>query len=193
MISTAANPRFEGTRREAIIFFWERVTLASPSTGTIAVMLIAESQSTFRDFLAQRNKDPTRLLPEELLSLDFAFYESTRATDALPADDASFGDALLFQWGTREGLVGHYGEWYYFDLTRQFISQIGEDDDAMFQLTCQLQFELSADLRAVETGNRWCSSVKALPEFKAFALGHLALSALAGRPARTVEFYFTGV
>jgi hypothetical protein len=69
-------------------------------------MLIAESQSTFRDFLAQRDKDPTRLLPEELLTLGFAFYESTRATDALPADDASFGDALLFQWGTREALVG---------------------------------------------------------------------------------------
>ena len=29
MISTAAaNPRFEGTRRETIILFWERVTLA---------------------------------------------------------------------------------------------------------------------------------------------------------------------
>jgi hypothetical protein len=37
-------------------------------------MLIAESQSTFRDFLAQRGKDPTRLLPEELLTLGFAFY-----------------------------------------------------------------------------------------------------------------------
>lgn len=105
MISTAANPRFEGTRREIIILFWERVTLARPSTGTFAVMLIAESQSTFRDFLAQRDKDPTRLLPEELLTLGFAFYESTRATDALPADDASFGDALLFQWGTREALL----------------------------------------------------------------------------------------
>jgi hypothetical protein len=32
-------------------------------------MLIAESQSTFRDFLTQRDKDPTRLLPEELLTL----------------------------------------------------------------------------------------------------------------------------
>jgi hypothetical protein len=111
----------------------------------------------------------------------------------LPADDASFGDTLLFQWGTREALVGHYRECYYFDHTRQFISQIGEYDDAMFQLTCQLQYELSADLRGVETGNRWCSSVKALPEFKAFALGHPALSAVAGQPARTVEFYFTGV
>ena len=167
--------------------------MARPSTGTLAVMLIAESQSTFRDFLAQRDKDPTRLLPEELLTLGYAFYESTRATDALPANDASFGDALLFQWCTREALVGHYGECYYFDLTRQFISQIDEEDDAMFQLTCQLQYELSAHLRAVETSNRWCSSVKALPEFKAFALGHPALSAVAGRPARTVEFYFTGV
>jgi hypothetical protein len=45
--------------------------LARPSTGTFAVMLIAESQSTFRDFLAQRDKDPTRLLPEELLTLGY--------------------------------------------------------------------------------------------------------------------------
>jgi len=156
-------------------------------------MLIAEAQTAFRDFLAHRGKDPKRLLPEELLNLGFAFYEATRATDALPADDTSFGDALLFQWGTREALLGHYGECYYFDLTRQFISQIGEDDDAMFQLTCQLQYALSPELRAVETGNRWCSSVEALPEFRVFALGHLALSAVAGRPANSVEFYFTGV
>ena len=30
MISTAANPRFEGTRRETIILFWERVTWRTP-------------------------------------------------------------------------------------------------------------------------------------------------------------------
>ena len=30
MISTAANPRFEGTRRETIILFWERVTWRAP-------------------------------------------------------------------------------------------------------------------------------------------------------------------
>ena len=156
-------------------------------------MLIAESDSMFCDFLAKRGKEPQYLLPEELLNLGFAFYETERATDALPVDDASFGDALLFQWGTREALTGYYGECYYFDLTRQFISQVGEDDDAMFQLTCQLQYELSSDLRAVETGNRWCSSLSALPEFKAFALAHPALSAVLGRPAKNVEFYLTGV
>jgi hypothetical protein len=81
--------------------------LARASQRKLGSMLIAESQSTFRDFLAQRGKDPGRLLPEELLTLGFAFYESTRATDALPVDDASFGDALLFQWGTQEALAGH--------------------------------------------------------------------------------------
>jgi hypothetical protein len=156
-------------------------------------MLIAESEAAFRDFLALHGKEPQHLLPETLLELGFAFYGSTRATDALPANDASFGDALLLQWGTREALAGHYGACYYFDLTRQFISQVGEDDDAMFQLTCQLQYELSSDLRAVETGNRWCSSVAALPEFKAFALAHPALSAVSGHPPKTVEFYLTGV
>ncbi|MEQ1515957.1 MAG: hypothetical protein ABL931_05655 [Usitatibacteraceae bacterium] len=156
-------------------------------------MLIAESKEEFQDFLAERHKVPDRLLPEDLLIHGFAFYELTRATDALPADDASCGDGLLFQWGTRDALAGYYGECYYFDLTRQFISQVGEDDDAMFQLTCQLQYELSPELRAIATGNRWCWGVESLPEFKEFALNHPALSVVAGRPAAKIEFYLTPV
>lgn len=162
-------------------------------SARLAVMLIAESEAAFRDFLAQRGKAPQHLFPEELLDLGIAFYASTRAGDALPADDASFGDALLLQWGTREALAGHYDECYYFDLTRQFISQVGEDDDAMFQLTCQLQYELSFTLRAIETGNRWCASLAALAEFRAFAVAHPALAAVAGRPAKRVEFFLTRV
>ena len=110
-------------------------------------MLIAQAESAFRAYLERHGKLPEHLLPEELLSLGFAFYEEERAIDALPVDDESFGDALLFQWGTREALPSYYGACYYFDLTRQFISHEGEDDDAMFQLTCQLQYELTPELR----------------------------------------------
>lgn len=156
-------------------------------------MLIVESQAAFRDFPPRHGTDPARLLPEQLLHLGIAFYESVRATDALPANNASFGDALLFQWGTRLALAGHHGECYYFDLTRQFISQVGEDDDAMFQLVCELQYELTEDLRAVEAGDRWWSSVEALPGFRVFLLNHPALAAVVGRRAMNVDFYLTGV
>lgn len=156
-------------------------------------MLIAHSESAFRQFLADAGKTPELLLPEELLEAGISFFRTVRATDALPVGDDSFGDALLFQWGTRDALPPHYGACYYFDLTRQFISQQGEDDDAMFQLTCQLQYELSPRLRAVETGNRWCSNLQALPEFEAFAFGHPALLAVAGQRANKIEFYLTPV
>lgn len=156
-------------------------------------MLIANAESVFRAFILSRGKVPEKLLPEELMSLGFAFYQEERATDALPVDEVSFGDALLFQWGTREALLPYYDACYYVDLTRQFISEEGEDDDAMFQLSCQLQYELTPDLRQVQTGNRWCGSLAELPEFKAFALGHAALAAVAGKSASKIEFYLTPV
>ena len=63
----------------------------------------------------------------------------------------------------------------------------------MFQLVCALQYELTADLRAVAAGDRWCSRVEALAEFRVFAFGHPALAAVTGRRAMNVEFYLTGI
>lgn len=156
-------------------------------------MVIAESEQAFRSFLKERGKSPERLLPEELLSLGFEFFENVRATDTLPVTVSEMGDALLFQWGTRSAMPGHYDECFYFDLTRQFISRTGQDDDAMFQLTCQLQYEPSASLKAIPTGNRWCEALELLPEFKEFAFGHPALAAVRGRAPSKVEFYLSGV
>ena len=165
----------------------------APVTFTLAIMLIAKSEAAFRKFLAKRGKTPESLVPEELLEASFSFFESVRAKDALPVNDESFGDALLFQWGTREALPPYYGACFYFDVTRQFISKQGHDDDAIFQLQCQLEFELSSDLRSIETGNRWCSSLEALPDFEAFAFAHPALAAVAGKRASKVEFHLEPV
>jgi hypothetical protein len=156
-------------------------------------MLISQSDVAFREFLNQHDKEPEQLLPEELLSLGFKFYEGVRAVDALPVSNEDFGDALLFQWGTREALLPYYGACYYLDLTRQFIAQVGEDDDAMFQLSCQLEYEPSPELRAIEGGNRWCSSLNDMGEFKTFALSHPALAAVAGRHPETVKFFLTAL
>jgi hypothetical protein len=156
-------------------------------------MVIAESEEAFRAFLGARSKSPETLLPEDLLSLGFAFFEQVRASDTLPSTVDEMGDALLFQWGTRAALPGHYDECFYFGLTRQFISQMDADDDAMFQLTCQLQYDPSADLQAIPTGNRWCEALSVLPEFKQFVFAHPALAAVRGKAPRKVEIYLSGV
>jgi len=152
-------------------------------------MRITQAPSAFRKFLRGHGKSPKSLLPEELLTLGFAFYKAERVSDALPATAKQFGDALLFQWGTAPALKPHRGDYYYFDLTRQFISKKGQGDDAIFQLTFELQYALTPALRKLEGGDRWCASLAELPKFKAFAFAHPALAAVAGKPARAVEFY----
>jgi hypothetical protein len=156
-------------------------------------MVIAESEHAFRGFLKERGTSSETLLPEELLSLGFEFFEKVRASDTLPVTVDEMGDALLFQWGMRPAIRGHHDECFYFDLTRQFISQTGEDDDAIFQLTCQLQYDPSANLRAIPAGNRWCKAPELLPDFKQFAFAHPAFAAVRGKAANKVECYLTGV
>lgn len=156
-------------------------------------MKIAQSEIIFRKFLAEYGKALDQLLPEDLLTLGFRFFEEIRVVDALPVTDEDFGDALLFQWGTREAWPPHHDACYYIDLTRQFIAHVGEGDDAMFQLTCELQYELSPELRSIETGNRWCSSLSAMPEFKSFVFSHTSLAVVAGQRPAAVDLYLTAV
>ena len=156
-------------------------------------MVIAESENEFRAFLSRHGKTPESLVPEEMLMLGFEFFEKVRAADTLPLNNEEFGDALLFQWGVREALSGYYESCFYFDLTRQFISVEGEDDDAMFQLSCQLQYDPTDELRTIGDGNRWCGSLDEFAEFMQFALSHPATQALRGRVPVKAEQFFTGI
>jgi hypothetical protein len=156
-------------------------------------MRIAESPNVFRQFLVDRGRTPETMLPREILTLGLEFYETVRATDALPITEAEFGDALLFQWGIAEALLPHQDAFFYFDLTRQFVSVEGEDDDAMFQLKLQLQYPVTDALSLIGTENRWCGSLEALPGFKAFCFSHPSLAALDGLSPEQVEFGFSEV
>jgi hypothetical protein len=156
-------------------------------------MRISESLETFQRFLAARGKALETMLPRDVLVLGFEFYETVRATDALPLTEEDFGDALLFEWGTREALLPHYGACFYFDLTRQFISVAGEDDDAMFQLHFQLQYPVSDALRSLGSAHRWCGSFEALLEFKTFCLSHPSHATLEGLAPEHVDLTFSGV
>jgi hypothetical protein len=156
-------------------------------------MVIAEAEREFRAFMADRGKDPGILQPEEVLLLALEFYERYPATDALPRNDQAFGDGLLFQWGSREAIPGHYDACFYLDVTRQFISVEGEDDDAMFQLSCQVQYEACEELRVLGYETKWCWSMEALPEFREYVLAHPVLRVLTERVPRRTEVAFSGV
>lgn len=121
-----------------------------------------------------------------------SFYENVRADDTT-TEDGAWPDALLFEWGRREALPGYYGACFYLNFTRQFVSAQGEDDDAMFQLTWQLEYEPTPDLRALGQRSEWCDGLASFSWFKDFVLSAEALKTAGERTANKVEFFLTGL
>jgi hypothetical protein len=95
------------------------------------------------------------------------FYKDVRAEDCEQQRD---GDMLLFQWGNHNWGKGFSFE---FDLICQFIrSQPEEEDDdqvedaAISQLSSRFYFAPTAELGAIESSNRWCSTPDELAAFE---------------------------
>ena len=97
------------------------------------------------------------------------FYRDVQARGCAFED----ADMLLFQWGThatfpRPGGVTY--EAFDLNLTRQLIlNQEGEDED-IWQLELNFDFVPNEQLRALGSGNRWCSSLHELPSFREYVL-----------------------
>ncbi|CAN5168481.1 hypothetical protein BH11MYX1_BH11MYX1_38160 [soil metagenome] len=103
------------------------------------------------------------------------FYRDVRADDcAVEAD----GDMLLFQWGAGR-------ERSPIDLTRQFITSGGEDDD-IWQLSLGF-YGASNDLGR---GDRWCGSPDELDAFSSFVTAHPAYLATAASAPIVAELGF---
>lgn len=91
-------------------------------------------------------------------------YQSERADDVEDVD----GDMLLFQWGT-------YG-WggppsFQYEIARQFVvAGFGaeEADDAMWQLHLTLHYPVTDVTASLGAGNRWCTRLDGVSEFRAF-------------------------
>jgi hypothetical protein len=75
-----------------------------------------------------------------------AFYASVPATGCGGPD----GDMLLFQWGTYDWGKGRHFE---LNITRQFIEQGLEDDDAISQLSLTYRFTPNPELDALADSN----------------------------------------
>ena len=153
-------------------------------------MLISQAESKFQELVAARGKSLQDLLPEDLLSLGLEFYQGERATDAAPPTEKSFGDTLLFQWGSREAIKGYYEACFYFDLTRQFESKKKSVNAPMFQLSVQLQYLPTQEFLAGGEGNHWCRGIECLPEFKTFTSSHPATMVTSGKRPMAVQLRF---
>jgi hypothetical protein len=117
------------------------------------------------------------------------FYRNVRADHCQLDKD---GDMLLFQWGTYDWGQGRK---FQFDITRQFIdSEIEDDDNAISQLSTKFYFLPSAELDAIKSGNRWCSTPAESADFEAFIVGSDAYLAVQALPPSkvTIDYGIAG-
>ncbi len=91
----------------------------------------------------------------------FSFYESVKP-DGCNDDE---GDMLLFQWGTYDWGSGKYFE---LNITRQFVESAMQYDAAISQLSLTFKYAPTDELESVGSGNRWCSELAGLDDFRAF-------------------------
>jgi hypothetical protein len=69
---------------------------------------------------------------------------------------------LLFQWGSYDWNDGSFS----YDITRQFILDGADDDDAIWQLSLTVLFEATDDTAAAGSGNCWCHTPEELSDFR---------------------------
>jgi hypothetical protein len=156
-------------------------------------MLIPQAEHRFIEYAQAQSIDLQS--PQALISVVEAwlsFFESTRITDGTK-EEGGWPDALLFEYGHREALLGYYGECFYLNLTRQFISQYGQDDDAMFQLVWQAEFAPTNELIALGHKSEWCDSLRNFSYFKGAVLSSPVLSALNSLTAQKFQYYFSAI
>ncbi len=156
-------------------------------------MIIAESTFEFERYATARLVElrapsSVRLLAETWLS----FFEAVRVTDAT-TEEGSWPDALLFEFGYRKALAGYYGSCFYLNLTRQFISQQGEDDDAMFQLVWRAEYEPIPQLCTLGHRSEWCDSLQSLAYFRNEVLSSPVLACMEALRATKFDYFFTGL
>ena len=89
---------------------------------------------------------------------------------------------LLFQWGSHDWGKGRHFE---LDITRQFITDDGEDEDIW-----QLSLTFVYPPNAIASGNRWCPKPADLDAFAKFVMGHEAFSASLNATPIRVELDF---
>ena len=145
------------------------------------------SAAAFESFLAQRGIQMSSMDIPQLVESALSFFETVKAAGLA---EGSGTDMLLFQWGVYNWGRGEHFE---FDITRQFVSADGEDDDAISQLRCTAYFEPLPALRALTKSNRWCESLVDLPAFSVFVRESAAYRSVQSLKPLKVSVEWSGV
>jgi hypothetical protein len=145
-------------------------------------MNLEDALKEFKRYVAGQANSIETLTPEQATGAMLGFYRDVRASDC---DLDSDGDTLLVQWGAYDW---GKGEQFEFDIPRQFILT-GEEPE-MMQLSVKFTVVPDDELRGLGTGNRWCHSLKELPEFREFVAGLPAYAAVRSRSYAKLEFNY---
>ena len=138
------------------------------------------AKKRFLQIIQGSRHELSALLPAEGIRLMLEFYANERADGCAIDQD---GDMLLYQWGTYDW---GEGEFFEFNITRQFMDAAGEDDDIR-QLSLTFKFEPTEALRKLADGNRWCATPDEVDEFRTFIEASDAYMTLANEKASNVN------
>ncbi|HEY0073529.1 MAG TPA: hypothetical protein VGB77_05455 [Abditibacteriaceae bacterium] len=146
-----------------------------------------DSLAQFKKFVTQAGYEVEKMPASTAFQLMLAFYRQVRAENC-PLDNDC--DMLLFQWGIYDW---GKGEFFEYDITRQFMMPVNEDYDEISQLRLILYFSASETLRQIPKGNRWCAAPDEANEFESFILGHQSTQMVENLKPAKVELVWNPV
>jgi hypothetical protein len=139
-------------------------------------VLTADAESDLRALAQARGVSIERLDAAAAANLMCDWYETHRVEDVNLHHD---GDMLLFQWGT----YSWNGDAFSYDITRQFIVDSAEDDDAIWHLALTVLFDAATETESLGSGSQWCYRPDEVDDFRSFvAASPVTAVALSRRP-----------
>ncbi len=144
------------------------------------------AEERFREMIVSSGVTLDALTPSAGVELMLRFYGDERAEGCPFECD---GDMLLYQWGTYDWGEGASFE---FNITRQFITPAGEDDE-IEQLSLTFRFSPASVPGGLGEGNRWCRTPDDLSAFREFIEGSPTCNALGKAQAGIASLTFGGV
>ena len=132
----------------------------------------SNSAEKLKEFLASRGLDKSHVMTQQLVFNGIDFYKSVRCSGLAVNPQA---DMLLVQWGVYNWGKGEYFE---FDLSRQFVSSAAFSDNAISQLRFTAYYSPTPILRSIKAENRWCESLAETASFERFIQSSAALNAV---------------
>jgi hypothetical protein len=143
-----------------------------------------ESLASFKAFGQAAGVNIEECTPRSGLTQMFSFYDAVSPVGCSGRD----GDMLLFQWGTYDWGSGKNFE---LNITRQFVEEEGQDDDAISQLSLTYRFEPTDELQEIKPGNLMCEGSQASAVIREFSEKHQAFVIVADQRPKSGELRFS--